>query len=98
MPIHIASQPASHGILYLRTSVDLLQRRPSLSIPESNRSIGRTSSRSKNAVLVWGPGDGLDGSCVLRKVIYGSVAAGMHRAPNTQLIVVSSRCQVTAVE
>ena len=50
----------------LATCIHALHRLSCQSIPETDEAVSGTSAGSKEAVVVWRPRDGLDGSLVLR--------------------------------
>ena len=78
-------------IANLTSSIDATQAGSTQSVPESNASIRCSSSTGQEPVLVWRPGNGLDGGRVIRESLHG--LAGVAAVHHVQLIVVATRCQ-----
>ena len=78
---------AEHQVTDLTSSVDRVQGRQHVSVPESDVSISSSTTRSQKTTLVRTPTDSFYGRCVLAELDKGLV--GVER-PNQKFIIVAS--------
>ena len=73
-------------LLQAPTCVDVGERRPSGGVPEADAAVGSPPAAGQQAVLVGGPGDGLD-----RRGVVAELEAGRRRVqvPDVELVVVA---------
>lgn len=76
----------------LAARVHLLDKGASGCVPEFNRAVCGTTTRSKQMVLVRGPGNSLDRGTVVGEAIKGSF---VQLVPYHKLVVIAAGCQLT---
>lgn len=60
-------------VAHLRVGVDRLERLARDGVPEPNGLVSRAPTRGQDAVLVGGPGDGLDGCRMIHVALEGDL-------------------------
>lgn len=84
-----------HQVAHLRASVDMIDWLKSMSVPESNTSVGGTSTSGKKTCLIWIPCNGFDRSIMLTKF---SLSLLWVQVPNHKFVIISSTCQLLSIK
>lgn len=84
-----------HQVAHLGPCVDRMQGLERVGVPEPDMAVRSATSRCEQAVLVWGPADGLDRGCVFSELCQGFIRV---QVPYHQFVVVATRCELLVVK
>lgn len=83
-----------HQVTNLRASVNVIYWLKGMRVPETNASVGCSSTSGEKSCLVWIPSNSFDGSLMLTELSDGWLTV---KIPNHQFVVIRSTCKLLSI-